>query len=99
MMKDELLPIVPIPSDKEMSRRKLIAAYNRAKKDRVRKLNLLHGIFLHQGITTIVKKDLATKENRDEAAKQLTGIEKDEAAYILEQIDSTDKWLKELQRK
>ncbi|GMO38325.1 MAG: IS110 family transposase [Termitinemataceae bacterium] len=99
MMKDELLPIVPIPSDKEMRRRKLIAADSRAKRDRVRKLNLLHGLFLHQGITTIVKKDLATKINRDEVVKQLTGNERDEANYILEQLDSTDKWIKKLSEK
>jgi transposase len=99
MIHGNLLPTVPVPSDKEMGRRELIAAYSRAQTDRTRKINLLHGLFLQQGITTIVKKDLATKEKRDGAVKRLTGFGKEESEYILEQIDSTERWLNKLSKK
>jgi hypothetical protein len=39
---------------------------------------------LHQGI---VRKDLSTKENREEAVKQLTGLEWEEATWVLKTID------------
>jgi transposase len=85
--RDEQLPSVPVPSDQEMRRRKLIAGQQRAVKLRTQMINTLHGLFLHQGITTVVKKDLATKENREEAIKQLTGLEREEAEWALKAID------------
>jgi hypothetical protein len=36
-------------------------------------INLLHGLFLHPGITTVVGKDLAMREKREEAIRQLDG--------------------------
>jgi hypothetical protein len=42
-------------------------------------INLLHGLFLHQGITTVVGKDLARQERREEAIRQLDGQEQEEA--------------------
>jgi transposase len=57
---------------------------------------VLHGIFLHQGITTIVKKDLSTKEKRDEAVKVLKDFKAKEAAYELREIENIEKWIDEL---
>lgn len=96
MMNDEQLPSVPLPSEKEMRRRSLIASYVRAKKCRTQMINLLHGLFVHQGITTIVKKDLATKDRREEAVKVLSGLEGEEAAWILKTLEAHEGRLEEL---
>jgi hypothetical protein len=44
--KDEKLPIVPLPSEEETVRRKLLANYSREMKGRTRYINLLHAISL-----------------------------------------------------
>jgi transposase len=87
MMRDEQLPIVPLPTEQELRRRVLIAGYRRAKRCRTQMINLLHGLFVHQGITTIVKKDLATKEKREAAVKELTGLEREEADWALKCLE------------
>ena len=65
--REERLPVVPVPSDKEIHRRKLLAGYRRAQQGRSREINKLHALFLAQGITTIVRADLSTGEQRKEA--------------------------------
>jgi hypothetical protein len=57
--RDEKLPIVPLPSEEELARRKLLANYGREVRNRTRHINMLHALFVHQGHTTIVKKQLA----------------------------------------
>jgi transposase len=81
--KDERLPVVPVPSDKEMERRKLLSSYRKEQGNRNRGINRLHGLFVHQGITNIVKKDLATGEGRGEAVKALDGLEREEGEHLL----------------
>ena len=51
---EERLPVVSVPSDKEMERRKILAGYRRAQQSRNRDINRLHALFVNQGITTIV---------------------------------------------
>ncbi|MDR2733808.1 MAG: hypothetical protein LBC99_04075 [Spirochaetota bacterium] len=75
--KDEKLPIVPLPSTQEMERRKILASYQREMGDRTKLINRLHGVFVHQGHTTVVKKNLATMKNRQEAIKVLDGMERE----------------------
>jgi len=94
--RDEKLPIVPLPSKEEIARRKLLANYAREVKFRTRYLNLLHAMFVHQGHTTIVKKNLATAEKRLEAVSLLTGQEREEAEWILKHLDLYDQRIKEL---
>jgi transposase len=53
--RDGQLPSVPLPSDKEMRRRKLIHSHKRAVRLVVQMTNLPRGLFVHQGITTVVK--------------------------------------------
>jgi transposase len=87
MMKDDQLPTVPLPTKEAMRRRALLAGYWRAKRYRTQMINLLHGLFVHQGITTIVKKDLATKEHRERAVKQLSGLQREEAEWVLKNLE------------
>jgi transposase len=56
--REERLPVVPVPSEGEMKRRKLVAAYRREQGNRNRAINRLHARLVSRGITTVVKKDL-----------------------------------------
>ena len=94
--RDERLPLVPLPSKEELRRRKILACYGREMRDRTRLLNRLHAIFVHQGHTTIVKKDLATAERRQEAIKALSGLEMEEAQWILRYLELHEQRIKEL---
>jgi transposase len=80
---DSRLPIVPVPSDEEMTRRKVLASYAREQRVRNQGINRLHALFVHQGITTVVRKDLATKERREAAVGQLAGLEREEAEHLM----------------
>jgi transposase len=91
------LPVVAVPSDKEMKRRKLLGAYRQAKGDRTRAVNRLHALFLHQGLTDVVKKDLAKKVWRDQAVARITGFEATEAVYVLAKIELAEQRIAELQ--
>jgi transposase len=97
--REEQLPTVPVPSDQEMERRKLIASHSRAVKLRTQMVNLLHGLFLHQGITTITRKDLETKESREAAVQQLSGQEREEAAWALKALELHEGRIGELKRR
>jgi transposase len=94
--RDEKLPIVPLPSKKEMARRTLIANYKREVQRRTQYINQLHAMFVHQGHTTVAKKDLATDTKRQEAVKALSGQERDEADWILKYLELHDQRRKEL---
>jgi transposase len=65
---DDQLPSVPLPTEQEMRRRKLIRSYERVKGLRTKEINTLHGLFVHQGITMLTKKDMATVASLVEAA-------------------------------
>jgi transposase len=96
---DEKLPIVPLPSEKELERRKTLASYGREMKNRTRHINTLHAIFVHQGHTTVVRKNLATAEKRQEAIKLLTGLEHEEAEWLLKYLELHEQRIKELKGK
>ena len=95
---EERLPVVPVPGDKEMNRRKLLAGYRRAQQGRSREINKLHALFLAQGITTMVRGDLATGEERKEAVKALNGLEREEAEYLLACLELHERRIEALNR-
>jgi len=97
--RDEKLPLVPLPSEKEMARRKVIANYSREMKGRTKLINLLHALFIHQGHTTVVKKDLATAEKRLLAIELLRGQELEEAEWILKHLELYEMRIQELKDK
>ena len=96
--REERLPVVPVPSDKELQRRKLLANYRRTQQSRNRDINRLHALFVAQGITTKVKKDLATCEFRQEAIKELSGIEREEAEYLLKLLELSEQRIEYLEK-
>jgi transposase len=97
--RDEKLPIVPLPSEKETERRKTLSSYGREMRNRTRQINTLHAMFVHQGHTTVVKKNLATAESRQEAVKTLSGSEREEAEWILKYLELHEMRIAELKRK
>jgi transposase len=97
--RDEKLPIVPLPSEEELGRRKLLANYSREVRNRTRQLNTLHALFVHQGQTTVVRKQLATGEKRREAVGELRGQEREEAEWILKYLELHEARLKELKER
>ena len=96
--REERLPVVPVPGDKELHRRKLLANYRRAQQSRNRDINQLHALFVAQGITTKVRKDLATSEFRKEAIKELSGIEREEAEYLLKRLELCEQRIEVLEK-
>jgi transposase len=96
--REERLPLVPVPGDKEMGRRKLLAGYRRAQQSRNRDINQLHGLFVSQGITTMVKSDMATAANRKEAVRELEGLERREAEYLLKRLELCECRITELEQ-
>ena len=97
--RDEKLPLVPLPSEEELARRKLLANYGREQRNRTRQLNTLHSLFVHQGHTTVAKKHLATAEKRQAAIAILSGQEREEAEWILKYLDLHEQRLKELKQR
>ena len=96
---EERLPLVNVPSDKEMERRKILASYRRAQQGRGREINRLHALFVNQGITTVVKKDLAAEEQRKEMIQVLTGLDREEAEYLVTIIEQHEKRIENLMMK
>jgi transposase len=97
--RDEKLPIVPLPGEKEMARRKMMANYSREMKERTRLINLLHAMFVHQGHTTVVRKDLKTVEKRQQAIMILQGQEREESDWILKHLELYEQRAEELRKK
>jgi transposase len=97
--RDDKLPIVPLPSEEEMERWKTLASYGREMKNRTRLINTLHAIFVHQGYTTVVKKNLATAERRRQAVQALAGHEREEAEWLLKYLELHEQRIKELKGK
>ena len=97
--RDEKLPIVPLPSEKEMERRELVSNYGREVRGRTKVINALHSLFLKQGITTTGKKNLATVEKARQATKVLKGQLLEDAEYQLQHFELHEKRIKELKGK
>jgi transposase len=95
--KDERLPLVPVPSDEEMKRRKLLGSYRREQQSRNRMINRLHALFVAQGVTSVVKSDLATAEARAETVEVLSGLEREEAEHLLACLELFEKRIKVLE--
>jgi transposase len=96
--RDEKLPLVPLPGEQEMARRKLLANYGREQRNRTKQINTLHALFVHQGHTTVVKKQLATAAKRQEVIGVLYGQEREEAEWILKYLELHEMRLAELKK-
>jgi transposase len=99
LRRDEKLPIAPVPSQKEMEARKVCASYAREQKNRTRHINTQHALFVRQGHTRVVRKDLSTAARREKAAEVLRGHEREEARWILKYLELHEQRLAELKKR
>jgi len=76
-----------------------LSSYRRAQQERNSYINRLHALFVSQGITTKVRKDLAESESRKEAIKELRDIEREEAEHLVAILDLTEKCIEALEKK
>lgn len=84
---NEELPIVNLPTEQETKRRNLLTENKELKQSRTQEINRLHAIYLRCGFTEVVKKNLATKKNREEIAKLLKDFDLQQAHRIMARID------------
>jgi transposase len=96
---DEKLPIVPLPSEEEMERREVVSNYSREMRGRTRTINTLHSLFVKQGITTVVRKNIATVAKAREAIGVLKGQLREEAESLLKHLELHENRIKELKAK
>jgi transposase len=82
-IKDERLPIADISGEEEQEKRWVVSARNRVRKVYVQAINTLHALFVSAGITSVKKKHLRTTKAREEAVMVLSGLEREEAEYVL----------------
>jgi transposase len=82
-----------------MRRREILGSYRREKQSRNRNINQLHALFVHQGIATVVRKDLATEESRKETVKTLSGLVLEEAEHLLSVLKLQDGRIRVLETK
>lgn len=83
MYEREDLPIVDIPSDKELLyRRKLVSEYNSVKTDRTHEINRLHTLFLQCGITDVTKAALNNEKNRQTVLAKLSDYEAEQTQRL-----------------
>ena len=97
--RDEKLPVVPLPSEEEMERREIVSNYSREMQGRTKVINTLHSLFVKQGITTVVRKNLATVEKAREAIKELKGQLREDAESQLRHLELYENRIKELKAK
>jgi transposase len=79
---EQRLPVVPLPGEGELKRRKLLAGYRREQGERNRALNRPRGLFVARRITMVVEKDLATGESREATIQMLDVLEGEEAEHL-----------------
>jgi len=89
-MPPEELPVVPLPSEIEEHRREIVSELSYNKKERNRLINRLHSIYVRVGITNMEKKDLKTRESREENEKLLTNYALAEAKRFEEKLNLTE---------
>jgi transposase len=82
----------------DLYRERLLAIYEQTQGDRTRAINRLHGLFLDEGITTVVKADLATDEKRRETIRYLGDFSQRRAKHHLRCIYEYEKELEEIEK-
>lgn len=93
---EEDMPIVLPPTEDQKRQRKIISEYSSLQKERVNKINRLHAVFEHCGLTDVKKNDLKYTKRRSGKIKLLTGYERTEADRLVEVIELLEKQSDEL---
>lgn len=96
---EEDLPRVNAPTEKMKAMRSVMSEYREIAKFRTMKINRLHSVYEHAGITDLKRSDLKTKINREKNLNLLSGYEKEEAQRLMQVIDLLESQKIELENK
>ena len=96
---EEELPRVFAPTEEMKEMRKVISEYKEVVRFRTQKINRLHSVYEHCGITELKRSDLGTKTNREKNLELLSGYEREEAERLMKFIDLAEEQKKELEGK
>lgn len=97
-MREEYLPIVPLPSEAEEAMRRLAGSQMFLKKERTRLINRLHALFVTAGNTTVTKKNLARDECRRSTVESLFGVYAELAWQLVAILAIVEQQIAELNR-
>ena len=95
-MREEYLPIVPVPSVDEEEMRRLSGGQVFLKHERTRLINRLHALFVGAGLTTVVKKGLARDASRRLMVERLSGVYGQLAMQLVEILAEVEQQITEL---
>jgi transposase len=97
-MREEYLPVVPLPSEAEEDMRRLAGSQVFLKKERTRLINRLHALFVTSGNTTVTKKDLARDACRRSTVEILFGVHAKLAWQLVAILAEVEQQISELDR-
>lgn len=84
---EEDLPRVFPPTEEMKKARKILSEYEEIVELHTQRINRLHSVYEHCGITDLKRSDLKTKTNRENNLRKLEGYEKEEARRLMQIID------------
>jgi len=96
---EDELPTVTVPSETEQELRLLVAEQVALVQSRTSEINRLHALFAQDGITTVTKKDLKSKENRQHRFTDLSEKAKDRANRLEKIITAYEENLEEVENR
>lgn len=97
--KEEELPIVSVPSEKEERMRSTVTMKRYFIKLRTSMLNRLHAVYVQAGLTYVKKSDLATAQSRERMYRQLAENFKWHAAMLEDELCVTEAQIIKLDKK
>ena len=93
---NEELPIVPLPSDTDLRRRRMVREARQLRSDRTKEINRLHALFVECDITDNKKKNLSTKASRTKSMAGLDDVQRRQAERICRMIDLIEEQIDEV---
>ena len=96
---EEDLPRVYAPTEEMKEMRKVVSEYRETVKFHTQRVNRLHTVYEHCGITDMKRSDLKTRTNREKNLELLSGYEKEEALRLMQVIDLLESQKDELEKK
>ena len=93
------LPRVFAPTEEMKEMRKVISEYREIVRLHTQRVNRLHTVYEHCGITDMKRSDLKTRTNREKNLGLLSGYEREEAERLMQVIDLLETQKDELEKK
>lgn len=95
---DGELPVVPLPSETDLKRRRMVREARQLRSDRTKEVNRLHALFVECGVTDIKKRNLATKTSREKSVRSLETTQRRQAERICRVIELIEGQIAEVKK-